>query len=149
MRPWVRPAMGNNGFDTLRDRLLDSGVAPRFAARAVAELRDHFEDIEDEAAENGLSSEAAASLATDRLGDIEAIAQQYVGRPEMLCWFYRYPRLARVVLPVAYALLLPALPVSAGIRHAPSMGKWCASFLLSGLVTLAILLAMQLPIMLA
>lgn len=140
--------MAREDLDTLRGRLLHAGIAPRFVARAVEELRDHFEDIEIEAAENGLSRAAAVSRAAERLGTIEVIAQQYLGRPEMRSWFYRYPRLARLALPVAYALLLPALPISAGIRHAPSMGKWFASSLLGGLVTMAMLLVMQLSIML-
>jgi hypothetical protein len=141
--------MADGDLDRLRGRLLDAGIAPRFVARAVAELRDHVDDIKHEAAENGLSYEAADGHAIERVGAMEAIAEHYLHRPEMRCWFYRYPRLARVVLPVAYAFLLPTLPIHAGIRHAPSMGKWCASLLLGGLVTLAMLLIMQITIMLA
>jgi hypothetical protein len=114
--------------------------------RAVAELRDHFDDIESEAADSGLSREAAVTRATERVGAIDAIAREYVGRPEMRCWFYRYPQLARLVLPVAYALMLPALPIHAGIKHAPSMGKWCASLLLGGVVTTSMLLFLHLTI---
>ena len=141
--------MARAELEALRSRLLDSGIAPHVVARAVSELRDHFDDIESEAAETGLSREAAGILAAERLGAIETIARQYLGKPELLCWFYRYPRLARLVLPLAYALLLPVLPVHAGIRHAPTMGKWCASLLLGGLVTMAMLLIMQVTIMLA
>jgi hypothetical protein len=147
MHLWARRAMARQDLDILRGRLLHAGIAPRFVARAVAELGDHFEDIESEAAGNGVARETAATLAAERLGTIEVIAQQYLGRPEMRSWFYRYPQLARVVFPVAYALLLPALPICAGIRHTSAMGKWLASLLLGGLVTMAMLLMMQISIM--
>ncbi|MEJ2257052.1 MAG: hypothetical protein P8X98_08580 [Woeseiaceae bacterium] len=140
--------MARQDLDTLRGRLLHAGIAPRFVARAVAELGDHLVDIESEAAEHGVAREAAATRAAERLGTIEVIAQQYLDRPEMRSWFFRYPRLARVVFPVAYALLLPALPICAGIRHASALGKWLASLLLGGLVTMAMLLVMQLSIIL-
>ncbi len=140
--------MPRTDLDTLRDRLLQSGIAPRYVVRAVSELRDHIEDVESEAAEHGVTREAAIVQAAERIGAITAIAQQYTDRPEMRCWFYRYPRLARVVLPVAYVLVLPAMPINAGIKYAPFIGKWCASLFLGGLVTAALLLLMQLSIVL-
>lgn len=135
-------------LDTLRDRLLRSGIAPRYVARAVTELGDHLEDVSREAARFGVSRETAVAQAVERIGTIESIVQQYSSRPEMRCWFYRYPQLARVVLPMAYILTLPAMPIIAGIKYAPFIGKWCASLLLGGLVTVSLLLLMQLSIVL-
>lgn len=135
-------------LDILRDRLLRSGIAPRYVARAVSELRDHLDDVASEATEFGVARETAVAQAAERIGAIESIAQQYLRRPEMKCWPYRYPRLACVLLPMAYILMLPAMPISAGIKYAPFIGKWCASLLLGGLVTIALLLLMQLSIVL-
>ena len=148
MRPWMRRAMPRAALETLRDRLLHSGIAPRYVVRAVSELEDHLEDVESEATEYGVARETAVAQAAERIGAIESIAQQYLSRPEMLCWPHRFPRLARVLLPLAYVLMLPAMPIYAGIRYAPSIGKWCASLFLGGLVTAALLLLMQMSIVL-
>ena len=148
MRLSMRRAMPRADLDILRDRLLHSGIAPRYVARAVSELGDHFEDVESEAAEHGAARETAIAQAAERIGAMEYIAQQYVSRPEMKSWPYRHPRLARVLLPMAYVLLLPAMPIYTGIKYAPFIGKWCASFVLGGLVTVALLLLMQMSIVL-
>lgn len=138
--------MPDPGFDRLEARLLRSGIARRHVVRAVAELRDHFEDLEIEAAELGLHPAAAAKLASKRIGTIELIANQYLERTELKCWIYRCPQLARVIFPLVYVILLPSIPIVAGIQNAPVIAKWCACLLLSGLVTATMLLVMQLSI---
>jgi len=138
--------MPSPDFDKLRKQLLHSGVAPRHVVRAISELQDHFDDIEYEATENGLQNEAAQLHASARIGTIESIKNQYLARPELKCWVYRYPRMARVILPIAYVMILPALPIIAGIENATFLARWCACLLLSALVTATMLLVMQLSI---
>lgn len=138
--------MPDPDFDSLRVRLLRSGVAPRHVVRAISELRDHIEDIESEAVELGLPHEAAKVQASERIGTIDSIARQYLTRPELKCWIYRYPRTARLVLPIAYFMLLPAIPIIAGVENAPIIGKWCVCLLLGALVTATMLFVMQLSI---
>ena len=142
----MRQAMPNPDFDSLRVRLLRSGVAPRHVVRAISELRDHIEDIESEAVELGLPQEAARVQASERIGAIDSIAKQYLIRPELKCWIYRYPRTARVVLPIAYVMLLPAIPIFAGVENASVIGKWCVCLILSAFVTATMLLVMHLSI---
>lgn len=138
--------MPDPDFDKLRVRLLRSGVAPQHVARAISELCDHLEDIENEFVEIGLPSETARLQASARIGTIDSIASQYLNRSELKCWAYRYPRTARVVLPIAFVMLLPAIPIVAGIENAPLIARWCACLVLSAFVTATMLLAMQLSI---
>lgn len=97
---------------------------------------------------NGLSREAARERATARMGDTMQIVEPIVCDPELKCWFYRYPRLARVAMPMAYCLLLPAAPLFAGAAHAPAIGRWLTCLALSGLVTATMFLLMQIAIVL-
>ena len=133
-------------IDTFRDRLLLSGIAPRYIDRAMSELRDHFEDIESKAAESGLSRADARRLAAERIGALESISRQYSNKPDLKRWGHRHPQLARVVFPAAYVIMLPVAPIHAGIENAPLIIRWCASLLLGAIVTVAMLLAMYLPI---
>ncbi|MFQ5549056.1 MAG: hypothetical protein ACE5FV_12245 [Woeseia sp.] len=138
--------MPETDFDGLRDRLLRSGVSPRHVVRAVSELSDHLEDLECEAAGHGLDGAAARSQASERIGAIESITQQYLSRPELKCWLFRHPQIARLILPLAYLVMLPAVPIYAGVSNAPSIAKWCACLLLSAFITATMLLVMQLTI---
>lgn len=138
--------MPDRDLDRLRRRLLESGVAPRRVVRIVSELSDHYDDLELEATERGLSREAAKAHAKNKLGDASVIAEQVLSQPELKCWFYRFPKLARVLLPVAYVALLPIAPIYAGVAHASVIGRWCACLVISGFVTAAMMLVMQVAI---
>ncbi|MGI9236355.1 MAG: hypothetical protein ACR2QZ_03115 [Woeseiaceae bacterium] len=138
--------MPDRGLDMLRKRLLESGVAPRHVARLVSELSDHYDDLEAEASREGLSTDRASERARDRMGDTNLIARQVLSEPDLRCWFHRFPKVARILLPVAYVLLLPTAPLYAGIAHAPAIGRWFVCLMLSSLVTASLFLAMQISI---
>lgn len=133
-------------FDRLRDRLLNSGVAPRHVIRIVAELSDHFEDLESEAIQHGLSCDAAKIQAGNRIGALNTIAQQVLSRRELKRWPYRFPQLARVVMPLVYVMMLPAAPIYVGIARAPAIARWCTCLALSGVITAGMLLVLQIAI---
>lgn len=114
----------------------------------MAELADHLEDLRLEALANGLSDGEADRQAVSRLGDPRLIAEKILEHTELKTWVYRYPRIARVYLPVAYLLLLPAAPVLVGIRNPAVVARWGAALMLSGAVTAAMLLFMELSIVL-
>lgn len=136
-------------FNLLRDYLLESGIAPRHVLRIVSELSDHHEDLELEALDHGYDPEAAKSNARQRIGAPKTIARHVLERPELRSRIYRYPRLARVVLPVAYVAMLPLTPVHAGVANAPRIARWCACLFLSSLITAAMFLMMQISIALS
>jgi hypothetical protein len=62
---------------------------------------------------------------------------------------HRCPRLARLVLPVAYVVMLPLAPAYAGVANAPIIARWCTCLFLSGLITAAMFLVMQFSIALS
>lgn len=129
--------------------LLRSGVAPRHVTRTIDELHDHFDDLEAEARRSGMSPRLACAHASVRLGDPRDIASEVVRRPELRSWMYRFPTLARVALPIAYAAMLPAASIAAGAELATVVVRWGACLLLSAAVTVLMLFAMQISIALS
>ena len=140
--------MHRQSFDELRSHLLESGIAPKHVRRIASELNDHLEDLRLEALENGLSAHEAESHAVNRLGDQRVIAERILEHTEFRTWIYRYPRIARIYLPVAYALVLPAAPIFAGMANPSIVARWGAALMLSGAVTAGMFLMMQLSIVL-
>ncbi len=133
-------------FQELRSRLLQGGVAPRHVRRALGEMRDHYDDLVDEAVANGVSEDAARDAAVQRLGTMDDVVTGLLACRELRTWPYRYPGLAVLVYPLACLLALPAFPVLVGISKAPLLARWGASLLLAGLVTSVMLLVLQLSI---
>ena len=133
-------------FGDLRSRLLRSGVALRHVKRTELELGEHFDDLVDGGIASGLDRTAAERHATRALGDIKNIAAEIGARPELRSWAASYPRLALVFYPVACVAVLPAVPIIAGVANASHVGRWIACAVMSGLVTAAMLLVLQLSI---
>ena len=140
--------MRSGHFATLESRLFASGVSPRYVRRIVQELEDHLDDLRAEALAGGMGEEEAITVSLARLGSQEDIAGRMLSNVELKAWIYRYPRLARLYLPVAYALMLPAAPVFAGIANPGKIMRWGAALMMSAGVTAAMLLCMQLAIVL-
>lgn len=130
----------------LRSRLLQSGVAPRYVKRAELELSEHFDDLVDSGMESGMGRPEAERQATLALGDFDLIAADICSRRELRSWASSYPRLALVFYPIACVAVLPAVPILAGVANASNVGRWIACVLMSGLVTAAMLLVLQLSI---
>jgi len=131
-------------FTAIRHELLSAGIASRHIERTIQELRDHLEDIQAEAGSDPVSAEDAAR----RLGDPRLLAQQIAAHEEFRSWIYRFPRVARVCLPIAYLLLLPAVPLRHANNNAAAVARWSAALFLGAAVTSATLLLMQLSIQL-
>ena len=138
--------MPEDTFAELREQLLDSGVAPRHVRRIIAELDDHLDDLTEEAIGRGDSAAAAHAFALRRIGDQPAIAERMLENVAFRTWIYRYPRLARFYLPVAYALALPAAPLFAGMANPGIVIRWGAALMLSAGITALMFLSMQLAI---
>ncbi len=134
-------------FNALAVRLLESGIAPKHAHRTVNELRDHYDDLVDEAVDNGASSRDARKQAYSQLGPIDEFVSAMNERRELKTWAFRYPRVAIVVYPLACLVALPALPVFVGVAHRDTLVRWGMSLLGAGLVTAGMMLALQLSIL--
>lgn len=133
-------------IDRLCRRLQQAGVAPGHVARLATELSDHFDDLETEAIRNGLSRGDAKAEAINKLGDLDTIAEHVLSHPGLKSWPHRFPRLARIILPIAYCLALPAVPIYAGLAHSSSVGRWFACLIISGMITSGMLFVMQIAI---
>ncbi len=138
--------MPEQSFDELRSYLLNSGIALRHVKRTITELHDHLEDLENEARSDGIAPIEALAYAEMRIGEHKLIARHVLAKTELKIWIYRYPRIARLYLPVAYLLLLPTAPVFAGVENASAIARWSTSLIVSAAVTAAMLLLMQIAI---
>ena len=134
-------------FHDLATRLLQNGIAPRHAHRAVNEIRDHYDDLVDAAVDDGAQSREARFRAAQELGRMDDLVAEMSARRELKTWAFRYPRTAIVVYPLACLAALPAMPVIASIENAPLLARWGASLLAAGLFTATLLLVLQLSIL--
>lgn len=133
-------------FRSFESELLQCGIAPRIVRRSVDELQSHFDDLQEEGVQSGLSGECAAARASQHLGDLQSIAAGFRAQPELRSWAYHYPRLALLVYPLTCLAVLPAVPVIAGVAHASELARWGTCLLLGALVTASLFLIMQLSI---
>jgi hypothetical protein len=133
-------------FSAYRQRLLRCGVAPRHVRRSVSELNAHYLDLQTECLAAGHDLVDAQAAACNKLGSLDTIAALVTARPELRHWSYRYPRLGRVVLPIAYTLVLPIAPLMIGAGYAPAIARWSAILSLSAAITAGMFLAIQMSI---
>lgn len=142
------PAMPRLDLAGLQNDLLRAGVAPRHVRRTVAELTDHYDDLVGNALADGADRAAAEKSALRDLGDLRDIAAAIRAQPGLRSWANRFPYVALIVYPLTYVALLPAIPIMAGVAHAGALGRWAACIFLSGVVTAAMFLFLQLSIVL-
>jgi hypothetical protein len=140
--------MRDSDRSSFETELARAGLGPRDVRRTVQELDDHYADIVAQGIADGLDAEAADAMARLQLGSPQQVANAVRLRPELHGWARRHPYLALLVYPLTCLALLPAMPVLAGVAHAPQLGRWAASIVLGGLVTGSMLLALQLAIVL-
>lgn len=114
-------------FEALRLELRKRGVAPLYVERTVAELSAHLADLESAARAAGLGDAEAERVARATLGDDRTIAAAVLGRPELLVWSMRYPRVAYCLQSAATIGTLPALPLVYCIEHRPELARWGAA----------------------
>lgn len=103
-------ALAESRFGALLISLRDAGVSSKYAERLVAELDDHFADLESELLAANRTRAEAAEEAHARLGDAAVVAREIVRRPELRAWIYRSPWIVgslSALLSVAVALLAP------------------------------------------
>ena len=126
----------------LKTSLRAGGVSPAYISRLLAELDDHYADLEREERATGRESAVAAVEALRRLGQQDAIAAEVLAKPELRSWPERWPWIVSLLRPVLLLLLLPALPVLACAGRGPAIARWSVSISLAALLTGGLLLAM-------
>jgi hypothetical protein len=92
--------------------------------RAIAELGEHYADLESAALAAGQSAEEAARTASAAMGSERAIAAAILARPELLTFSTRWPRVAHCLHSAAAISTLPGLPLIFCIEHRPELARW-------------------------
>jgi len=87
-------------------KLLRRGVPRRHAVRIVQELIEHRDVLEAEGRAAGQSLEAARSAASEKLGDIDELAEELLATRRRSYWCGRHPLISFVLLPLPAFLLL-------------------------------------------
>jgi hypothetical protein len=67
-------------FDSLRERLLRAGIAPRRVRRYLAELREHLADLTERERASGLDARQAGERAVSLLGGDAELAQAMIAK---------------------------------------------------------------------
>ena len=96
-------------IDPIRElgrKLLRQGVPRRHAVRIVQELVEHRDDLEAEGRAAGHSLEAARSAASEKLGDIDELAEELLATRRRSYWCGRHPLISFVLLLLPAFLLL-------------------------------------------
>lgn len=130
-------------FESLKLRLHAGGVARRYVERTLAELRDHYADIQQSELGRGASPAEAAAAARAAIGDERAIAAAVLARPELKVWAHRWPRAADVLRSTALIAAMPAVPVIYVACRGDAIARWGASVSLATLMTGTLLLVLQ------
>jgi hypothetical protein len=131
--------MPSAGFERLRGSLFERGISERYSQRLLAELEDHFEDLETEFRRSGRPAAEAVQAARAGLGSDDAILACVLSRPE----------LARVdgwLNAVVRSLLMTfAPPLQPAVGHADTgsaIARWSVSISLGTVLTVAMLLGL-------
>ena len=119
--------MRDGQLESLRLELLKCGVTPFYVDRTIAELGEHYADLQSAALDAGLSAEEAARSASSALGNEGAIVAAILARPELLTFSTRWPRVAHYLNSAATIGTLPGLPLMFCIEHRPELARWGAA----------------------
>ena len=127
-------------FRALKRELVRGGVAPAMVTRTLAELHDHYEDLESEALESGCSPAEASAEAMERLGSNRVLAREVLRRPEFQSWAFRWSWVPAVLRQFVVLTSLASVPVLVVVSRGPVIVRWCVSTGLAMLVTGGLLL---------
>jgi hypothetical protein len=92
-------------FETLRETLLNGGIAPRYVRRYLAELSEHLDDLIADQRAQGFDADDATTRAQARLGSDEELAQAMLAHRKFRSWAARAPLAVFGLLPLAASLL--------------------------------------------
>jgi hypothetical protein len=142
------PSMRERQLESLRLELLKGGVTPFYVERTIAELGEHYADLEIAALAAGLTAEEAARTASDALGDERAIVAATLARRELLTFSTRWPRVATCLNSAAAIGALPGAPLLFCIEHRPELARWGAAVSLAATLMGSVLAVLNLLIVL-
>src|SRR5687767_2696247 len=111
--------MDNKALQSYKSQLLDAGIPYARVRKNSRELRDHHNDLQQQASANGLSEEEAIAAASFQLGNPEQLVTAMLERSELLSKLHRFPVSMTILLPLfahfvicvflLFAFLFPAI----------------------------------------
>lgn len=105
--------MPDPDFGGIRAALLNAGIAPKYVRRALNELKTHFADLCAEAEEHGLTGDAAATYACEKIGTRDALLAAYLEQRNLRSWGARWPKTLFILAPLlSIVILMSALTVA-------------------------------------
>lgn len=119
--------MPEERFESLRLELLRSGVSRLYVERTIAELGEHYTDLEAAARAAGRSAAEAEWEARAALGNDRAIAAAVLAHKELLTFRLRWPRVAHCLNSAATLGTIPGLPLMFCLEHRPELARWGAA----------------------
>jgi len=96
-------------FDTVREKLLQVGIAPRHVSRYVVELREHMADLVARERANGLDAHEAQARARVILGTDAQLAQAMLDRSPPRSWAAKASWLVFGITPVVAIIAVNAI----------------------------------------
>ena len=127
-------------FGALRRELVRGGVAPAMVTRTLAELYDHYDDLESESLASGRSPAEASAGAMKRLGSSHVLAREVLQHPEFQSWAFRWSWVPAVLRQFVILTSLASVPVLVVVSRGPVIVRWCVSTGLAMLITGGLLL---------
>jgi hypothetical protein len=111
-------------FETLRERLLQAGIAPRRVRRYLVELEDHLAELMEREIADGTAPDQAASRARLQLGSEDELLQPWLEEPRLRSFVCRARWLVFGLFPPFAAILLLAPPTFLLASIARASGFW-------------------------
>lgn len=105
--------MPENGFASLKERLLRGGIAPKQVERLLLELKTHAAALLDEEIARGQTVEVAQAVARNRLGSDDEIVRKALEHSALKSWGARWPFVVCALLPPLGLLALSAGTIGA------------------------------------
>jgi hypothetical protein len=128
--------MRDSQWQLLKHSLIQGGVPIWRVGRTIAELQDHYYELEEEALRAGLSQDEAAADAASRLGDMSQLANDYLDHADLTTWWGK-----------SQAVQLCAAGASdMWQEHSASAARWCFAVMTAALITTTMLLVLHVTI---
>jgi hypothetical protein len=109
-------------FDSLRERLLLGGVAPRHVRRYLRELSEHLDDLTAQQHQAGYHGEDATIRARARLGGDDELAAAMLAQKRFRSWAARAPWAVFLLLPPVAAMAIGMLFIGSLVLTAKYFG---------------------------
>ena len=105
--------MFSDALQKSRWRMLKGGLAPSVVSRMTRELEDHYSDLRNCLLAEGLREADADLQARRQVGDLVAISDAALAKPELKSMISRYPKTTLLIVPFTIFILIAVALIGA------------------------------------